>query len=242
MPIMNEEQNKRLRAYYHSLARQQRFLDTLTGGVLIPFGAVRPLFLELALLKGDFPDFVPFDPEQRQLNTDSSISIISVMSMLSMVLGRLQTALEDSTDVPVTEKREFEFISDPNLKVILERDYEEIQRAFISRCWKSVIILCGGAIEAILTDLLSRDETAAVCAKCATSEKDITRWDLSTLIDVSVELKLVSAGIQKLSHPLREYRNLVHPGNEIRNKLEFGAEEARIAVELLHILHRDLTR
>ena len=242
MPIMNQEETKRLRAFYHSLSRQQRFLDTLTGGVLIPFGSVRPLFLELALLKDVFPDLVPFNPEQPELDADSNVSIISVMCALSMVLGRLQSALEESTDVPVTEKREFEFVSDRRLKAILERDYEEIQRAFISRCWKSVIILSGGAIEAILTDLVSRDETAAKSARCAPREDDITRWGLSALIDVSVELKLVSAGIQKLSHPIREYRNLVHPGYEIREKLEFGAEEAKIAVELLHILHRYSTR
>jgi hypothetical protein len=239
---MKQEQNKKLRAYYHSLVGQQRVLNTLTGGVLIPFGAVRPLFLELAFLQKDFPDLVPFDPEQSQLEEDSEVNIISVMSMLSMVLGRLQTALEESTDVPVTEKREFAFISNSNLKAIIERDYEEIQRAFISNCWKSVIILCGGAIEAILTDLLLRNKIIALSTKSAPKENDITRWNFSELIDVAVELKLVSVGMEKLSHPLREYRNLVHPGNEIRNKLDFGAEEAKIAVELLHILHRDLTR
>ncbi len=239
---MNQEQNKKLRSYYHSLVGQQQFLNTLTGGSLISSMAVKPLLTELALLKKEFPDLVPFDPEPGQLKVGSKVNLIAVMGMLSMALGRLQAALEESTNVPVTEKREFGFVSNSNLKAIIERDYEEIQRAFISNCWKSVIILCGGSIEAILTDLLLTNKTAAMSAKSAPKGHDITRWDLSELIDVSVELKLVSAGMQKLSHPLREYRNLVHPGNEIRNKLDFGAEEAKIAVELLHILHRDLTR
>jgi hypothetical protein len=239
---MNQEQNKKLRSYYHSLVRQERFLNTLTGGLLIDFGAVKPLFLELTLLKEEFSDLVPFDLKLDHLEDDEGVNIIRVMGLLSMVLGRLETALEESTNVPVTEKREFKFVSDSNLKAIIERDYEEIQRAFISQCWKSVMILCGGAIEAILTDLLLINKTAAMSAKCAPKGDDITRWGLSKLIDVAVELQLVSAGIQKLSHPLKEYRNLVHPGNEIRNKLYFGAEEAKIAVEILHMLHRDLTR
>jgi hypothetical protein len=238
---MNQEQNKKLRSYYHSLAGQQRFLDTFKGGLLIPFGALKPLFGELTLVQKDFPDLVPFQMELSQLEDDDQVNIIGVMGTLSMVLGRLQTALEESTDVPVTEKREFTFIGNSDLKAIIERDYEEIQRAFISHCWKSVIILCGGAIEAILTDRLLINKTAAISAKSAPKHSDITRWGLSELIDVAVELKLVSAGVQKLSHPLREYRNLVHPGSEIRNKLDFGAEEAKIAVEVLHILHRDLT-
>lgn len=89
--------------------------------------------------------------------------------------------------------------------------------------------------------MLLSNNTIALTAKSTPKENDITRWDFSTLIEVSVELKLVSAGMQKLSHPLREYRNLVHPSNEIRNQLSFNAEEAKIAVEVVHILHRDLT-
>lgn len=63
---------------------------------------------------------------------------------------------------------------------------------------------------------------------------------MADLINVAVELKLVSAGVEKLSHPIREFRNLIHPGNEIRNDLQFGQEEARIALEGINIVHRNL--
>jgi len=241
MHSMNQEQSKKLKSYYHSLLGQERFLNSLKGGLLVDSSALRPLFRELALLGEEFPDLVPFDVKKVRLQAGTKSNIIAVMGMLSMVVGRLQTVFEESTNVPVTEKREFKFVNDSDLRSIIERDYEEIQRAFIAGCWKSVIILCGGSIEAILTDLFLVNKTAALSAKSAPKSNDITRWDLSGLIDVAVELKLVSTGVQKLSHPLREYRNLVHPGNEIRNKLRFGTEEAKIAVEVVHILHRDLT-
>jgi hypothetical protein len=60
-----------------------------------------------------------------------------------------------------TQTREFAFIANPELRMILERDYKEIQRAFIAQCWKSVIILSGGSIEAILMDLLMKNQSAA---------------------------------------------------------------------------------
>ena len=41
---------------------------------------------------------------------------------------------------------------------IPERNYSEIQRAFVAQSWKSVIIIWCGAIEAILLDLLKQDE------------------------------------------------------------------------------------
>jgi hypothetical protein len=157
-----------------------------------------------------------------------------------MVIGRLKTIIEQPTNTPVTEQRQFRFINNVKLRTIIERDYSEIQRAYIAQCWKSVIILSGGSIEAILADLLKSNEKAAISAKSAPSETDIMRWDLSQLIKVAVELKLVSVGVEKLSQPLREYRNLVHPGNEIRNDLRFDSEEARIAIEVLNIVQRDL--
>jgi hypothetical protein len=158
-----------------------------------------------------------------------------------MAIGRLQIAIEQPSETPVTEKREFTFINDNDLRAIIERDYSEIQKAYVSGCWKSVLILCGGAIEAILTDLLVSNDAATKATKSAPKEPDITRWDLSDLINVAVELRLVYAGVEKLSHPLREYRNLVHPSNELRNKLRFSVEEAKIAVEILNMVHRDLS-
>ena len=159
-----------------------------------------------------------------------------------MVLGRLKVLIEEHLDTPVTEARQFAFINEANIRRIIERDYDEIQRAYISKCWKSVIILCGRTIEAILMDLLISHDTEAKQAKSAPNKPDISRWDLSELINVAVELKLVTEGVEKLSHSIREYRNLVHPGNEIRNRLRFDAEEARISLEVLNILHRDLSK
>jgi hypothetical protein len=159
--------------------------------------------------------------------------------------GLLLAALEgykqhiEGESVPVTETREFAFITSPELRKILERDYEEIQKAFVTRCLKSVIILCGGAIEAILLDLLQQKQSAVLATKAPKGKTDITRWDLVDLINVSVEIGLVSNGVEKLSHSVRDYRNLIHPGNEVRNKLTFNTEEARIAIEVLNMVHRD---
>jgi len=89
--------------------------------------------------------------------------------------------------------------------------------------------------------VIGQNKPAAIVSKSAPKESDISRWGLADLINVAVELELVSVGIEKLSHSIREYRNLVHPGNELRNKLAFDSEEAKIAIEVLNILHRDLS-
>jgi len=237
---MDSEQLKKLRQFYHSLLEQQRWFDTLSGGTFIDRVALLPLIEDFSQLNSEFPDLIsPFNIDA--YGSGGKYNFIGIRSYLASVIGRLRIAIEQPTDIPVTEKRQFAFVSDSALRIIIERDYAEIQKAYISECWKSVIILCGGTIEAILTDLLISNETAAKATKSAPKNSDITRWDLSNLIDVAVELSLVSAGVEKLSHSIREYRNLVHPGNELRNKLRFDAEEAKIAVEVLNIVHRDLS-
>lgn len=245
---MDSDELNRLRAFYQSLLEQQRVLTglDLKGGMDIAKAAVLPLVNEFAQLNLEFPNLVPrFDPgPYRTFSRDGALyyNYVGVLSYASMALGRLKISIEQSSGTPITEIRQFAFINDANIRRIVERDYDEIQRAYISKCWKSVIILCGGTIEAILMDLLISHDTEAKQAKSAPNKPDISRWDLSELINVAVELELVTEGVEKLSHPIREYRNLVHPGNEIRNNLRFDAEEARISLEVLNILHRDLSK
>src|SRR5262249_17793383 len=107
----------------------------------------------------------------------------------------LPSTLEENT--PVTQKKEFVFITNHEVRRILERDYIEIQRAFNAQCWKSVIILSGGAIEAILTDRLLQNQSAAMTASKAPKGKtDITKWDFADLINVSVELHLIGNAVE----------------------------------------------
>ena len=244
---MDTDELMRLRQFYHSLLGQQRVLDGISN-TFVEQMSILPLEVKLHQLHNEFPEFMPpFNKDDYFMHLAASTlrpiyNLTGIRTYLASAIGWLQVAIEQPSGTPVTEKRQFAFISNPDLRTIIERDYSEIQRNYIAECWKSTIILCGGAIEAILTDLLLSNETAAKAVKSAPSEPDITRWDLSALISVAVELSLVSAGVDKLSHSLREYRNLVHPGNELRNKLRFDAEEAKIAVEVLNIVHRDLAK
>lgn len=237
---MTEDQLKKLRQYYHSLFGQQRFFEDKRNAV-VKHPPIRVLTDEIKAIENDFPDLLPpFDPREFHSH-DEFYNTSGVQAYLHTAIARLQIAIETNESTPVTETRDFSFVGDKQLRRVIERDYSEIQRAYIAKCWKSVIILCGGAIETILADILLQNPSQAVAASKAPNRPDITRWDLADLINVAVELKLVSPGIEKLSHSVREYRNLVHPGNEIRNNLAFGMEEARIALEVLHILHRDLS-
>lgn len=242
-----QDNQRKLRGYFHSLQDLLSvFGEAATKDKNIDSSPVQVLFSEITRIESEFPGLLP-PIKDYDLGAYSSAGggtyykISAIRSYLMLAIGRLRVEIDDTEGFPVTEKRDFTFVHEVDLRKVIERDYLEIQRAFISKCWKSVIILSGGAIEAILMDLLLENEIAAKSTPKAPNKPDIKTWSLANLIDVTVELELVGSGVEKLSHPVREYRNLVHPGNEIRTGLEFDEEEARIALEVLHIVHRDLS-
>jgi len=243
-----DERTKKLRGYYHTSRSQQRILEQLASQKHYSVDAegARPLLVELEELARDFPDLAPrLDVARISHRGDAGpyFSLPGLQSHVASVVGRLEAEVQSINSTPVTERREFAFIQDRQLRAILERDHEEIQKAFVAGCWKSVIILSGGALEAILLDLVGQNEAAAKSSKKAPpKEPDIRRWDLGQLIEVCVDLKLVGPYMLTVSDATRAYRNLVHSGNELRTGLRFGKEEARIALTVLETIHRDLSR
>lgn len=239
---MTEDELKKLRSCYHSFLELQRVLEN-TGVLYLSESAFRPI-ADAIYFSGCSDTLPPFNESVFKEPLSIGYSRLGLLSYVALAVGKLRAAIDTPENTPVMEGREFPFVKSTELRKIIERDYIEIQRACITSCWKSVIILSGSAIETILLDLLLQHEPAAKTAAKAPKSKnktDLQEWDLSDLINVSVELRLVSPGVEKLSHSVRQYRNLVHPGNEISKGLWVDAEEARIALQVVNMVHRELS-
>ncbi len=246
---MTDAERKKLKGYYLSLSGLERQLveSAAKNNIAVDWGVTSIFMDEIYQIDKAFPNLLPSSkPAPTQIPNYSTdriwYRIDSLQAFLAVALAKIKNEIEEPSGVPVIETRGFSFVSNVKLRDLIERDYAEIQRAFISECWKSTIILSGGAIEALLLDLLQKNAANALSAtKAPKGKSNLETWVLSELINVAVELQLVPVGVEKLSHSLREYRNLVHPGKEIRDKLIFDREEAKIAIEVLHILHRELS-
>jgi hypothetical protein len=242
MPDWTSDQLKKLRAYHASLLGQSETLAQEKHDNIRQASA-EVLADEISRISNDFPNLLPPLSLDRLLfnNTRGFYDLPAVKAYLAGCLARLKAELEEVQNTPVTERLEFRFVKDPQIRKIVERDYIEIQRAYVAQCWKSVIILSGGSIEAILLDRLLRNEPSAKDAKSAPAKPDLTRWDLSELLKVAVEIKLVELSAENIAEPARQYRNLVHPGNEKRNRLTVSRLEADSALNSRKIIHRDLS-
>ncbi len=95
--------------------------------------------------------------------------------------------------------------------------------------------MAGSILEAILTDLLTRDTTIsakATSASAAPPRKNLSKgeWRLHELIQVSFELSLLpSDRAESIDQILRDYRNFIHPVKETRAKHPCTEAEALLS-------------
>jgi hypothetical protein len=154
--------------------------------------------------------------------------------------------------------RDFSFVSNAEVRKIIERDYQEISlRTFPDGSWKSTVILAGSILEAVLYDALTKDESAIARAmgskevpkKKGKIPRDITKhghddqWSLNDLIKVAGDLDLLPQKDEKAIHlVLRDYRNFVHQRLEIEMGITIGEGHATAAKGMLDVILDHLGR
>lgn len=128
------------------------------------------------------------------------------------------------------------FLGNPDLTRLISEDYAEAKRSLQARNYKSAVLLCGAILEAMLTAALITAGRPGL-----TTDKLYREYTLNTLIEECTRAGLLgSEPLKGLLHPLRHYRNMIHPGVQIRKSLEPDAEIARISVETVKLLARHL--
>lgn len=189
----------------------------------------------------EFPDVLPTYDESR-LRQDQYFKPDAVRAWLNRAIAAIEIELEQAPRGEVIGPTlSFPFVADAKIRAIAERDYPELLTAFSASCKKSCLILAGGLIESLLLDFVIRNLTAARASKKAPNKPQPQDWTLEELIDVSVDLKPTLAPVQTMSHTVRKYRNLVHPAVEIKSNMKVEIEEARVAISVLQIVHRELS-
>jgi len=182
---MTADELKRLQGFYESLQGIERVLER-TGGVVFNRRNIQALVDEPSRFQATFPNIAPpmsLDrlSEEGSFDGGRLYNATGILAHLAVIVGRIraETQVAEAATTPVIQARTFAFIEDPNLRSIIERDYREAQKAFISDCWKSVIIFSGGAIETILLGLVKRNDANAKRSPKAPKDSDVTRWGLS---------------------------------------------------------------
>jgi len=153
--------------------------------------------------------------------------------------------LTSEQNVPQKEilpDNQFDFVTDDILKAIIQRDYKELKKVYDIGAFKSVMVLSGGILEALLIEALSVEEQKAkfdyfqrYLEKNDKNAKvpDLPLWQFYQLIDIAAQRKIISEDIKKISFIIKDYRNLIHLKAEIRDKLSV---DKNVATSVVHLL------
>lgn len=130
--------------------------------------------------------------------------------------------------------KKFEFIADEKFRSILIRDFTELESCLENNSAKSVLILSGSLIETILVEFFTHNPPKGK------TKVQILKMNLSDLIDKAEESGLISSRSKDLSIVIKDYRNLIHPGREIRTKEQFSMDTAIVSFSLVKIILSEL--
>jgi len=129
------------------------------------------------------------------------------------------------------------FIDDRELRELVIVDYEEARRSLAARNYKSVILLCGSIIEALLADALAQAN------KPGLTRAKLLNYGLADLIREAEQQEIINDKVLIMHlEPIRHYRNMIHPGVQVRKSIEPDRSRAQIAMETANLLIKELKR
>jgi hypothetical protein len=128
----------------------------------------------------------------------------------------------------------FDFITGDEFRESLKADEKELRSAISAHAYKTVHVLAGSIVEAMLADALAGTDFEK------RSKKKVTELMLSDLVDGARQEHILSDAIADLCSAVREFRNLIHPGRVIRLQTRVTADGANIAASLIEVIAGEL--
>jgi hypothetical protein len=141
-----------------------------------------------------------------------------------------------------------EFVHDEDLRTALRRDISSSESALNSGQWKAATVLAGSVVEALLLWNIKRDgdaerrsalQTTITNLKLAGVPED---WGLDQYIKVTRELGEISQETADQARLAKDFRNLIHPGREVRKRMRCDRGTAHAAFAALNLVIADLER
>ena len=137
------------------------------------------------------------------------------------------------------------FIDDHRLRGLIEKYYEEAVHAHEAAAYLGSLATSGAIVEGILTWGLLRKESYAQASKKAPKNKDgqalpLTKWNVTSLIQVAAELELIGKTAQDASWALRDFRNFIHPFSVLNQSARPDEALSSSALAAVHEITRSL--
>ncbi|TAH52910.1 MAG: hypothetical protein EYC68_05895 [Chloroflexota bacterium] len=158
-----------------------------------------------------------------------------------------QIEFDESTPAPNEDeflKREFEEVALENIGLdeiiteVLRLRVVEIEKCLSNDAPLSVIFLAGSTLEGVLLGIALRYPKEFNQSKSSPKDKEgkvkqYPDWTLSNFIDVAHEVGLLAEDVKNYSHTLRDFRNYIHPYQQLSSKFNPNKHTAKISWQVL---------
>jgi len=129
---------------------------------------------------------------------------------------------------------------------IIHDRLEEAQSCLRVGAHLSVIFLCGSVLEAVLLGAAQSNPKKFNQSASSPKQRDgkvkpFPEWTLSELINAAHDIGLLKADVHKFSHGLRDFRNYIHPYQQMVSKFSPDEHTATVCLQVLKAALADVS-
>jgi len=150
-------------------------------------------------------------------------------------------------------ERDFGAISVKALKVeatlipILESRIQEANGCLKAGASLAVVMLCGSVLEGVLLGYAQQNLKRFNQSASAPRDKEgkiraFQFWTLGNFIDVAANIGLLKIDVKKFSHAMRDFRNYIHPYQQMTSGFHPDEHTAKICMQVLKAAIADLSK
>ena len=164
-------------------------------------------------------------------------------AIVSRLLGR-STEPQATQTVDEFLHREYDIPNIDRLPIdahaipIIESRLVEARTALSAGAYLSVVFLCGSVLEAVLLGAAQKDPAKFNKASSSPRNPDGTvrrfhEWSLAQFIDTACEVDLLKPDVKKFGHGLRDFRNYIHPYEQMVSGFTPDQHTAKVSFHVL---------
>jgi hypothetical protein len=137
---------------------------------------------------------------------------------------------------------------EPGIADILLGRWREAEKCVNAKAWLAAIIIMGSLLEGLLLAVVVRRPGEANQSTCSPKDPDTGKvrrfqdWTLSDMINVAHDQRWVDLDVKKFSHALREFRNLVHPYQQMAQQVEPDEDTTQMCWLVVQAAVNDLAK
>ena len=142
--------------------------------------------------------------------------------------------LDKEFDIPNIRKLPVEQAVVP----IIESRLDEARKALAAGAYLSVVVLCGSILEAVLLGKAQREPALFNSSKASPKTaqgkvKPFHDWTLAQFINVASDVGVLKLDVRKFSHGLRDFRNYIHPYQQMISGFSPDEHTAKVCFQVL---------